>query len=55
MSATVNDISRSAEYRYKEHNIADILEMSVSQVLGFFDNKRIKQAVKIMEDVGLDY
>lgn len=41
--------------RYKDQNIADVLDMTVSQALGFFSNKKINRQLKILQDVGLDY
>ncbi|HAB66015.1 MAG TPA: daunorubicin resistance protein DrrC, partial [Firmicutes bacterium] len=44
------------EYKYNNKNINDILEMTVSDAIGFFyDKKDIIDKLKIMEDVGLGY
>ncbi|MEG0995198.1 MAG: excinuclease ABC subunit UvrA, partial [Bacilli bacterium] len=41
---------------YKEKNIADVLEMRVTEALKFFDNvPRIKNKLQVLEDVGLGY
>ena len=44
------------EVRYKGKSINDVLNMSISQALGFFDNiPWITQKIKTLEDVGLGY
>jgi excinuclease ABC subunit A len=44
------------EVRYKSKNIADILEMTVAEALGFFEPvPSIKQKLQTLHDVGLDY
>ena len=44
------------EVRYKNKNISDILDMTVSEALSFFANhKRILQKVRTLYDVGLGY
>lgn len=44
------------EIRYKEKNIADVLDMRVSEALTFFDNvPKIKNKLQVLEDVGLGY
>ena len=44
------------EVRYKGKNIADILEMTVAEALGFFEPvPSIKQKLQTLHDVGLDY
>ena len=44
------------EVRYKNKNISDILDMTVSEALSFFSNhKRILQKVRTLYDVGLGY
>jgi len=44
------------EVRYKGRNIADILDMTVAEALGFFEPvPAIKQKLKTLHDVGLDY
>lgn len=44
------------EIRYKNKNIAEVLEMSVSEALLFFDSiPLIKQKLEVLEDVGLGY
>ena len=41
---------------FKEKNIADILDMSVEEALGFFENHRsIQRKVQMLFDVGLGY
>ncbi len=41
---------------YKEKNIADVLNMTVSQALGFFENiPAIRQKLQLLADVGLGY
>jgi excinuclease ABC subunit A len=44
------------EVRYKGKNIADILDMTVAEALGFFEPvPSIKQKLQTLHDVGLDY
>lgn len=42
--------------KYKGKNIADVLDMRVSEALEFFENvPKIKKKLKVLEDVGLGY
>ena len=42
--------------KYKEKNIADVLEMRVSEALTFFENQpKIKNKLQVLNDVGLGY
>jgi excinuclease ABC subunit A len=44
------------EIRYKGCNIADVLDMTVDEALGFFSNvPRIRNKLKTLSDVGLGY
>ncbi len=44
------------EVRYKGKNIADVLDMTVEDALGFFENiPRIRRKLQTIEDVGLGY
>jgi excinuclease ABC subunit A len=44
------------EVRYKGKNIAEVLDMTVAEALGFFDPvPTIKQKLQTLHDVGLDY
>ncbi|MDZ7318411.1 MAG: ATP-binding cassette domain-containing protein, partial [candidate division KSB1 bacterium] len=44
------------EIKYRGKSIADVLDMSVTQALEFFDKiPRIKRKLKTLEDVGLGY
>jgi len=44
------------EVKYKGKNIADILDMSVEEALGFFENvPKIKRKLQTLYDVGLGY
>jgi len=44
------------EIRYKDKNIADVLDMTVNQALSFFDNiPSIKFRLQLLFDVGLGY
>ena len=47
--------SEVLDMKYQNHNIADVLGMSVNQTLGFFKNKKIEKHLKILQDVGLGY
>lgn len=43
-------------YKYKDKNIKDILDMSVSEAYEFFkDNKKLEKALRAMLEVGLPY
>jgi len=42
--------------KYKDKNIADVLDMRVSEALEFFENvPKIKNKLQVLEDVGLGY
>lgn len=42
--------------KYKDKNIADVLDMRVTEALKFFENvPKIKNKLKVLEDVGLGY
>ena len=42
--------------KYKEKNIAEVLEMRVTEALKFFENiPKIKHKLQVLEDVGLGY
>jgi len=44
------------EVRYKGSNIADVLDMTINQAMGFFENiPSIKNKLKTLYDVGLGY
>lgn len=43
------------EYRYKEKNINEVLNMTVDEALEFFNNEDIKIKLQILKDVGLEY
>jgi len=44
------------DIKYKDKNIADVLDMTVSQALEFFKNiPPIRQKLETLKDVGLDY
>ena len=48
--------SETLQIKFKDKNIADILNMRVSEALPFFENhKKIRDKLQIMHDVGLDY
>ena len=48
--------SETLSIRYKEKNIAEVLDMRVTEALKFFDNiPKIKSKLQVMEDVGLGY
>ncbi|UQS83325.1 excinuclease ABC subunit UvrA [Bombilactobacillus thymidiniphilus] len=48
--------SETLEVTYKDKNIADILQMTVTQALQFFDHlPKIKRKLQTIEDVGLGY
>jgi excinuclease ABC A subunit len=43
------------ELKYKQKNIADVLEMTVKQAMIFFEDKKILRLLKTLDDVGLGY
>jgi len=48
--------SQTLEVRYKGKTIADILDMTVLEALGFFQNiTKIREILQILDDVGLGY
>jgi excinuclease ABC subunit A len=48
--------NETLESRYKGKNIAEVLEMTVSEALKFFENiPRIRRKLEILEDIGLGY
>lgn len=48
--------SETLNIKYKGKNIADVLNMRVSEALEFFENvPRIKSKLQVLEDVGLGY
>lgn len=48
--------SETLEVRYKGKNIAEVLDMSVSEALKFFEDiPKIYRKLKLLEDVGLGY
>ena len=48
--------ARRANIKYKDKNIADVLDMRVSEALEFFDNiPKIKNKLQTLYDVGLSY
>lgn len=48
--------SETLNIKYKEKNIADVLNMRVSEALTFFENvPKIKTKLQVLHDVGIDY
>ena len=48
--------TETLQVKFKDKNISDVLNMRVSEALVFFENqKKIKDKLQIMHDVGLDY
>ena len=48
--------SETLKIRYKDKNIAEVLDMRVTEALNFFDNiPKIRNKLQVMEDVGLGY
>ena len=48
--------SETLNIRYKGKNIADVLNMRVTEALKFFENQpKIKRKLQVLEDVGLGY
>lgn len=41
--------------KYKEKSISDVLGMTISELIDFFEDKEIKRKLNILCDVGLDY
>jgi len=42
-------------YLYKERSISDVLEMTISEAITFFDDNEIVRRLEILKSVGLDY
>ena len=48
--------SETLNIKYKEKNIADVLEMRVTEAIKFFENvPKIKSKLQVLEDVGIGY
>ena len=48
--------SETLQIKFKDKNIAEVLDMRVSEALPFFENhKKIRDKLQIMQDVGLGY
>ena len=48
--------SETLEIRYKGKNIAEILDMTISEALNFFENiPQIRRKLMVLEDIGLGY
>jgi len=48
--------SETLRIRYKDKNIAEVLDMRVSEALQFFENvPKIKSKLQVLEDVGIGY
>ena len=49
-------IVKTLEVRYRGKNIADVLDMTVREALGFFENIPVLHSkLQVLCDVGLDY
>ena len=55
--ARASDIIRETlEVKYKDKNIYDVLNMTVEEALGFFENvPSIRRKIQTLYDVGLSY
>ncbi|MHC1706588.1 MAG: ATP-binding cassette domain-containing protein [Bacteroidales bacterium] len=47
--------SEILELKYKGRDIAEVLDMTILQAQGFFEDKKIQKMLKTLEDVGLGY
>lgn len=48
--------SETLRIKYKDKNIAEVLDMRVSEALEFFENvPKIKSKLQVLEDVGIGY
>jgi excinuclease UvrABC ATPase subunit len=43
------------ELKYRDKNIAEVLDMTVNQAYTFFDSSRIKKHLQVLQEVGLGY
>ena len=43
------------QYRFRNKNIAEVLDMTLEQVLNFFSNLQIEKKLRMLSDVGLGY
>lgn len=46
---------KALQYQYKGKDIVEILSLSVTEALNFFEDKKIISSLKAMEEVGLSY
>lgn len=42
-------------YKYKDKNIVEVLQMTATEALNFFDDQEIKAQMSLLDEVGLDY
>jgi len=42
-------------YKYKGKNVAEVLNMTASEIGNFFDDQEIKDQMNLLDEVGLDY
>lgn len=42
-------------YKYKDNNIVEVLKMTASEIISFFNNPDISRKAQLLVDVGLDY
>lgn len=47
--------NETLSYQYKGKNIIEVLSMTIKEALDFFDNKKILDPLKALEEVGLSY
>ncbi len=43
------------KYKFREKNIAEVLNMTAAEIRDFFEDKEIYAQMKLLEEVGLDY
>lgn len=47
--------SEALQYKYQEKNIEDVLSLTISEALEFFEQKNIKNKLDVLDAVGLGY
>jgi len=43
------------QYRYKDKNIVEVMDLTIEEAVEFFDDKKIKSKLRKVQNVGLDY
>ena len=46
---------KALNYKYKNKNIEEIMELTIEKAINFFKNNKIQKALQCLIDVGLGY